>query len=202
MPTPFPPEIVQLRSDIEKHIGQVLLSPSDFQRLIQQIWNQQHAILSLSTIKRLWGYVDGNGLPRLSTLNTLSQFVGYADWNEYLVALEQRGGNESAIFQGEGISTAMLQTNDKIEVCWQPNRRCIFRYLGDNQFVVEESINAKLHRGDLFNAATFIVGHPMYIDNLLCSDGSRSSYVAGKRHGLTSVNLIKNQSISMSAAGC
>ena len=140
MPTPFPPEIVQLRSDIEKHIGQALLSPSDFQRLIQQIWNQQHAILSLSTIKRLWGYVDGNGLPRLSTLNTLSQFVGYADWNEYLVALEQRGGNESAIFQGEGISTAMLQTNDKIEVCWQPNRRCIFRYLGDNQFVVEESI--------------------------------------------------------------
>lgn len=202
MPTPFPPEIVQLRSDIEKHIGQALLSPSDFQRLIQQIWNQQHAILSLSTIKRLWGYVDGNGLPRLSTLNTLSQFVGYADWNEYLVALEQRGGNESAIFQGEGISTAMLQTNDKIEVCWQPNRRCIFRYLGDNQFVVEESINAKLHAGDLFNAATFIVGHPMYIDNLLCSDGSRSSYVAGKRHGLTSVNLIKNQSISMSAAGC
>ena len=202
MPTPFPPEIVQLRSDIEKHIGQALLSPSDFQRLIQQIWNQQHAILSLSTIKRLWGYVDGNGLPRLSTLNTLSQFVGYADWNEYLVALEQRGGNESAIFQGEGISTAVLQTNDKIEVCWQPNRRCMFRYLGDNQFVVEESINAKLHRGDLFNAATFIVGHPMYIDNLLCSDGSRSSYVAGKRHGLTSVNLIKNQSISMSAAGC
>lgn len=202
MPTPFPPEIVQLRSDIEKHIGQALLSPSDFQRLIQQIWNQQHAILSLSTIKRLWGYVDGNGLPRLSTLNTLSQFVGYADWNEYLVALEQRGGNESAIFQGEGISTAMLQTNDKIEVCWQPNRRCIFRYLGDNQFIVEESINAKLHRGDLFNAATFIVGHPMYLDNLLCSDGSRSSYVAGKRHGLTSVNLIKNQSISMSAAGC
>lgn len=202
MPTPFPPEIVQLRSDIEKHIGQALLSPSDFQRLIQQIWNQQHAILSLSTIKRLWGYVDGNGLPRLSTLNTLSQFVGYADWNEYLVALEQRGGNESAIFQGEGISTAMLQTNDKIEVCWQPNRRCIFCYLGDNQFVVEESINAKLHRGDLFNAATFIVGHPMYLDNLLCSDGSRSSYVAGKRHGLTSVNLIKNQSISISAAGC
>ena len=134
--------------------------------------------------------MDGNGLPRLSTLNTLSQFVGYADWNEYLVDLEQRGGSESAIFQGEGIFAMMLQANDKIEVCWQPNRRCVFRYLGDNQFVVEESINAKLHRGDLFNAATFIVGHPMYIDNLLCSDGSRSSYVAGKRHGLTSVTKI------------
>ena len=192
MPTPFPPEIIQLRSDIEKHIGQALLSPTDFQRLIQQIWNQQHTILSLSTIKRLWGYVDCNGLPRLSTLNTLSQFVGYANWNEYIVALEQRGGNESAIFQGEGISATMLQTNDKIEVCWQPNRRCIFRYLGDNQFVVEESKNAKLHTGDLFHAATFIVGHPMYLDNLLRTDGTQTSYVAGKHHGLTSVTKRNN----------
>ena len=196
------PEIIQLRSDVEKLLGQSLHSPADFQWLIQQIWNKQHTILSLSTIKRLWGYVPSNGVPRLSTLNTLSQFLGYADWNAYLVALEQRGGNESAMFQGEGISVSALQPNDRIEVCWQPNRRCIFCYLGKNQFVVEESINAKLHTGDLFNAATFIVGHPMYIDNLLCSDGSRSSYVAGKRHGLTSVNLIKNQSISMNAAGC
>ena len=108
------------------------------------------------------------------------------------MALEQRGGNESAIFQGEGISTAMLQTNDKIEVCWQPNRRCIFRYLGDNQFIVEESINAKLHTGDLFNAATFIVGHPMYLDNLLRTDGTRTFYVAGKHNGLTSVTQIYN----------
>ena len=196
------PEIIQLRSDIEKLLGQTLSSPADFQWLIHQIWDKQHTILSLSTIKRLWDYVPSNGMPRLSTLNTLSQFLGYADWNAYLVALEQRGGNESAMFQGEGISSSALQPNDRIEVCWQPNRKCVFCYLGNNQFVVEESINAKLHTGDLFNAATFIVGHPMYIDNLLCSDGSRSSYVAGKRHGLTSVNLIKNQSISMSAAGC
>ena len=48
------PEIIQLRSDIEKQLGQTLHSPADFQCLIQQIWNKQHTILSLSTIKRLW----------------------------------------------------------------------------------------------------------------------------------------------------
>ena len=155
------PEIIQLRSDIEKLLGQTLSSPADFQWLIQQIWNRQHTILSLSTIKRLWGYVPSNGVPRLSTLNTLSLFLGYADWNAYLVALEQRGGNESAMFQGEGISVSALQPNDRIEVCWQPNRRCVFCYLGNNQFVVEESKNAKLHIGDRFSTATFMVGHPM-----------------------------------------
>ena len=108
MSTPSPPEIIQLRNDVEKHIGQALLSPSDFHGLIQQIWNQQRAILSLSTIKRLWGYVESNGTPRLSTLNTLAQFLGFADWNAYLVALEQRGGIESALCTGKGIQTADL----------------------------------------------------------------------------------------------
>ena len=192
MPTPFPPEIIQLRSDIEKHIGQALLSPSDFHGLIQQIWNQQRAILSLSTIKRLWGYVESNGTPRLSTLNTLAQFLGFADWNAYLVALEQRGGIESALCTGKGIQTADLQAEDRIVVAWQPNRQCTFRYLGDNQFVVEDSTNAKLQQGITFSAARFMIGQPMYLDNILLADNTCTSYVAGKRHGLTSVTKINN----------
>ena len=198
MPTPFSPEIVQLRSDIEKHIGQTLHTPADFQWLIQQIWKKQHAILSLSTIKRLWGYIESNATPRLSTLNTLAQFLDFADWNAYLVSLEQRGGIESALFTGEGIQTADLQPGDRIAVAWQPNRQCTFRYLGDNHFVVEVSKNAKIHTGDQFNATTFIVGHPMYLDNILLADGTRTSYIAGKRHGLTSVTKFLCNSIPLS----
>ena len=196
------PEIQCLCRDIEQHFGQQLQSPADFQLLLQQIWEKQHAVLSLSTIKRLWGYVASNGTPRLSTLNTMAQFLGFADWNAYLVALEQRGGIESALCTGEGIQTADLQAEDRIVVAWQPNRQCTFRYLGENQFVVEDSTNAKLQQGTTFSAARFMIGQPMYLDNILLADGTHTSYVAGKRNGLTSVNLIKHQSISMSAAGC
>ena len=184
------PEIIQLRTDIEQHIGQSLHSPADFQFLIQQIWNHQHAILSLSTINRLWGYIESNSLPRLSTLNTLSRFIGYADWNAYLLALEQRDASESDMFQGEGLTLSSLQPNDLLEVSWQPNRSCVFRYLGDNQFIVLESKNAKLHIGDRFSAAAFIIGRPMYLDNVLLADGTRTSYVAGKRNGLSAVTKI------------
>ena len=186
------PEIKCLRSNLEQRVGQKLQSPADFQLLIQQIWEKNHAVLSLSTIKRLWGYVESNGAPRLSTLNTLAQFLGFTDWNAYLVALEQRGGTESAMFTGEGIQTADLQAGDRIAVAWQPNRQCTFRYLGDNQFVVEESKNAKLQRGTIFSAARFMIGQPMYLDNILLADGTRTSYVAGKHHGLTSVTKINN----------
>ena len=190
------PEIKCLRSDLEQRVGQQLQSPADFQLLIQQIWEKNHAVLSLSTIKRLWGYVESNGAPRLSTLNTLAQFLGFTDWNAYLVALEQRGGTESAMFTGEGIQTADLQAGDKVAVAWQPNRQCNFRYLGDNQFVVEESKNAKLQRGTIFSAARFMIAQPMYLDNILFADGTRTSYVAGKRNGLTSVIKLNNSTQS------
>jgi hypothetical protein len=186
------PEIKCLRSDLEQRVVQQLQSPADFQLLIQQIWEKEHAVLSLSTIKRLWGYVESNGAPRLSTLNTLAKFLDFADWNAYLVALEQRGDTESAMFTGEGMQTADLQVGDRIAVAWQPNRQCIFRYLGDNQFVVEESKNAKLQRGTTFSAARFMIGQSMYLDNILLADGTHTSYVAGKRNGLTSVTKINN----------
>lgn len=186
------PEIKSLRSDLEQRVGQQLQSPADFQLLIQQIWEKNHAVLSLSTIKRLWGYVESNGAPRLSTLNTLAQFLGFTDWNAYLVALEQRGGTDSAMFTGEGIQTADLQAGDRIAVAWQPNRQCTFRYIGDNQFIVEESKNAKLQQGTTFSAARFMIGQPMYLDNILLADSTRTSYVAGKRNGLTSVIKLNN----------
>ena len=186
------PEIQSLCRDIEQRMGVALQSPADFEHLIQQIWDKQHSVLSLSTIKRIWGYVQSNGVPRLSTLNTLSQFLDYADWNAYLVALEQRKESESGMFMGEGVRVSELQVGECIEVTWQPNRHCVFRYLGNNHFVVEEAKNAKLQQGNTFDAACFIIGQPMYLDHLLLADGTRTTYVAGKRHGLTSVTTLNN----------
>ena len=186
------PEIQCLRRDIEQHMEQQLQSPADFQLLIHRIWEKQHAVLSLSTIKRLWGYVESNGAPRLSTLNALARFLNFTDWHAYLVSLEQRGGIESAMFTGEGIQTSELKKGDLIAVTWQPNRQCTFRYLGENQFVVVDSKNAKLQRGTTFSASRFMIGQLMYLDNILLADGTRTSYVAGKHHGLTSVTKINN----------
>lgn len=184
------PEIIALRKDIEQRIGQSLQTPNDFQLLIQHIWNERHMVLSLSTIKRLWGYIDSSAHPRLSTLNTLSQFLGYTDWNAYLASLELRSETESDLFKGEGVCSADLSINDLLQVSWLPNRQCTFRYLGNNRFEVIESIHAKLQLGDTFEAVAFIIGKPMYLNHLQRQDGTTTSYVAGKKNGITSVQLI------------
>ncbi len=186
------PEIVALRRDIEKHIGYSLHTPNDFMHLLLLIWEEQHAVLSLSTIKRFWGYIDSNANPRISTLNTLSKLIGYADWNAYLANLDKRCEVESDMFVGKGIYPSDLSMGDLLQVQWLPNRKCVFRYLGDSHFVVQESIQSKLRAGDSFDAVAFIIGKPLYLSNLHHPGGASTSYVAGKKNGLTSVQLIIN----------
>lgn len=107
------PEIQSLRRDIEQRMGVALQSPADFEHLIQQIWDKQHSVLSLSTIKRIWGYVQSNSAPRLSTLNTLSQFLDYADWN--------------ACQQLQNLWESQAQVRDSLANCYADNTDLKYR---------------------------------------------------------------------------
>ncbi len=194
MITKYAPEIATLRVDIEHEVKRKIRTPYDFEFLAGVIWERLHENLSPTTLKRLWGYIDGADTTRRTTLCLLAQFLGFADWETYLASLATRTDIESAAFEGEGIHIDNLQKGDMVEVTWLPNRRCVFRYEGEAHFFVEEAENAKLHVGDTFDTACFLIGQPMYLDNiqrnvaLTTQDGF--SYVAGSKHGLNSVKKI------------
>lgn len=185
------PEVSALRQDIEQHIERSVSTPADFDFLAGAIWDQQHQYISSTTLKRLWGYISGADTIRHTTLSILSQFLGFKDWEHYLQHLTLQSEVESESFAGEGVRTEQLVEGDRIEVSWQPNRHCVFRYLGNMRFVVEQAEHSKLQVGDMFSAACFLIGQPMYLDNLQGADPSKTSYVAGSRHGLTSVSILK-----------
>lgn len=184
------PEVQQLRLDVERKLGRRICSPADFDRLSLEVWDKTHATLSSSTLKRLWGYVDAGEAVHRTTLTLLSQYVGYADWEHYLSHLAAAGGTESDTFTGEGIRTGELQAGDRVLLSWLPNRRCVVRYEGILRYVVEEQENSKLRVGDRFEAACFLLGQPMYLDNLIRENQPPTSYVAGSKHGLHHVEKL------------
>lgn len=193
--TKYSPEIATLRMDIEREVKRKIRTPYDFEFLAGVIWERLHENISPTTLKRLWGYIDGADTTRRTTLCLLAQFLGYADWEAYQTSLATRTDVESAAFEGEGVHIDDLQKGDRVEVTWLPNRRCVFRYEGEAHFVVEEAANTKLHVGDTFDAACFIIGKPMYLDNLQQITNNQSpitnlSYVAGSKNGLNSVRKI------------
>ena len=184
------PEIVTLRQDIEQELKRRIKTPYDFEFLAGVIWERLHENISPTTLKRLWGYIDGADTTRRTTLCLLARFLGYDDWEAYLAYLGTRSDIESKTFSGEGLNIDELQIGDFIEVTWLPNRRCVFLYEGNAHFLVTEAVNAKLHVGDCFETACFIIGRPMYLDRLVRGNEPPTAYVAGSKNGLQTVRKL------------
>lgn len=81
------PEILALRKDIEHEVGCPIRTPYDFEFLAGVVWERLHENISPTTLKRLWGYIDGAEMPRYATLSILCRVLGYRSWDEYLERL-------------------------------------------------------------------------------------------------------------------
>lgn len=79
--------IVHLRKDLEAAVGRKMVVPRDFEKLSERVFQSVHMKISPTTLKRLWGYLKDGTMPRESTLDILSQFLGHEDWNAYCSAV-------------------------------------------------------------------------------------------------------------------
>lgn len=181
------PEIYELRLRIEASIKRKIETPADFDFLRGIIWERTHEQISTSTLKRLWGYVDGVDNARNSTLNVLSKALGYENWDAFILKLKSENVDNSDLVMSESMSSSDLKIGDRLMIAWQPNRVCRLKYLGDNQFEVMESQNSKLKVGDTFRCGLFILGEPVYINDLRQNNGSGEPklFVIGNKSGLT-----------------
>ena len=185
------PEIYELRLRIEVSIKRKIETPADFDFLRGIIWERTHEQISTSTLKRLWGYVDGVDNARNSTLNVLSKALGYENWDAFILKLKSENVDNSDLVMSESMSSSDLKIGDRLMIAWQPNRVCRLKYLGDNQFEVMESQNSKLKVGDTFRCGLFILGEPVYINDLRQNNGTGEPklFVIGNKSGLTKLRV-------------
>lgn len=172
-----------LKENIENMAGKKMHGPKDFDNLSAQIFNRLKIMISPTTLKRLWGYLNEGGTPRESTLSILSQFAGYRDWKDFC-ANSCNGTVQSNLIISRKLSTYSLNKGDRITITWLPDRQCTIEYTGGLNFTVLESRNAKIEQGDTFDCSIFIEGEPLYIDNLKHDKYTGISYVAGKKDGI------------------
>ena len=178
-------EVFELRKELERSLGKKLKTPADFEFCVGAIWERLHQNISPTTLKRMWGYIEGADTTRLSTLNLLSHYLGYSDWEGFRRHLEENSESQSNEMINPTLLSSSLHNGERVEIQWQPNRRCVLEYLGENTFVVIESEHSKLQKGNTFECLSFYLHHPLYIDNLVQGDNAPVSFVVGKRDGLT-----------------
>lgn len=88
----------KLRDVVESKLGYNLNTPKNFSSCRATIFESLHENISVSTLKRMWGYVKqpDDYMPSIHTLDTLSQFVGYDSFAAYCDACRQNVGKSKA----------------------------------------------------------------------------------------------------------
>lgn len=174
----------QLKVCVERTLGKKLATPKDYDSLSEHIFSRLHIMISATTIKRLWGYLKENTSPRLATLDVLSKFVGYNDWNAFCQSLGCGETIQSDIILSRSLSVEQLKKGDKVLVTWLPDRKCVFEFSGENDFKVISAENSKIKAGSTFRCGFLIEGEPLFIDHLIQDGMPPTSYVAGKIDGI------------------
>jgi len=181
-------DILLLRSMVEESVSRKIKTPADFQFLTGVIQERCKETLAVSTLKRLWGYVDGYDTTRFSTLSILSRCVGFRDWDDFL-ANHNRTGESSQPVIGRALFASEIPENKKVKLTWAPDRRVTLQNNGSESFTVLESENSKLKPGDTFHCSCFIIGEPLYLDQFIRDNNPPALFVIGNKGGITNVEL-------------
>ena len=178
-------EIDFLRKEVTAKYGIEVRTSKEFESLSAAIQRQTGQLVSVSTLKRFWGYMSLKPMPRQTTLDILSRYIGRPSFRELCKEL-QRG---SSFLSVEAVRSTDIKPGGGVELRWLPDRVVRLRHTGGIAFVVEDAGASKLRNGDEFEVLEFIKGHPLYIPGIV-RDGKRlPEYVAGRTAGLTAIAL-------------
>ena len=184
------PELQYLLELVEKQYGRKLSTTTDFESLSVIIEKATGDLLSSSTLKRLYGYVSLNTVPRKTTLDILSRFIGNRDYETFRISLSNDPQFSSRFFSAKTVTTSELKAGDRLRIGWPANRIVTLNYLGDDLFEVETSVNASLVKGDRFRQVSFMKGYPLYLSRILSDGDYTPAYVAGMNSGLNLIEIV------------
>ena len=102
-------DIDRLRKSIEAQVDREMRTPKDFDFLSEKIFEKVHQTVSPTTLKRMWGYLSETATPRLSTLNILSQFIGYDNWEAFC----KSESTKEPLEESEEIKGSVEQESDR-----------------------------------------------------------------------------------------
>ena len=184
------PELQYLLELVEKQYGRKLSTTTDFESLSVIIEKATGDLLSSSTLKRLYGYVSLNTVPRKTTLDILSRFIGNRDYETFRISLSNDPQFSSRFFSAKTVTTSELKAGDRLRIGWPANRIVTLNYLGNDLFEVETSVNASLVKGDRFRQVSFMKGYPLYLSRILRNGDYTPAYVAGMNSGLNLIEIV------------
>lgn len=150
--------------------------------------------LSETTLKRMFGLVGENSperrrTPHNSTMDILAKYLGYENYRELLQEIDD--GNFSSDFTSmQTIAVENLDEGTQVQLRYEPSRVIVMTYLGDGEFVINESKNSKLLKGDRVRMTHLVLGQELIITEVVREGRALGGYIGAKGGGLTALEII------------
>ena len=138
--------------------------------------------IGVNTMKRLLGFIADEREPRTSTLDIIARYLGYDDW-ETLRLMDANSSNSSFDDRDEYLA-CYLEIGQRVLVSYPPNRTLTIENQGDNHFIVLESENSKLLKGDQLTLTHLVRGYPLLVADVMREGKSLGAFTAGKAQGI------------------
>ena len=184
------PELDYLLEQVEKKYGRGIHTTRDFESLSVIIERDLNELLSASTLKRMWGYVSLQPIPRLSTLDILSRFIGFRSFRDFCEDIRHSPAFCSGYLTEATMDAQTIPAGKILRVGWKPNRLITLESLGDGQFRVRESLNSHLLADDVFPLGMLVPGYPLFISSILRNGEQTPPYLAGRNGGITTLQVL------------
>lgn len=181
---------------LERLAGRCIKTSADYEYLSQLVASRTRQHISPTTLKRMGGYLSEDVKTRISTLNILARALGYKDAEDFKQSQSQHSIPDSDPVHGLCIDSAKMPTGATVQLAWQPDRECTLRYLGKHQWVVTESVNTRLRKGQQLICHYIIDREPLEVQLISTPDNPDAldgAYICGRKHGV----IIKNPFLSI-----
>ena len=181
--------LIILRKKIEEKFGEKVCYSRQCEALSEAIFEAIGERLSLVTLKRFFGFTTAQVEPRFSTLDILSRYCGY-DTFEIAESEIMKSGLISEFRNVERIESSELDPGSVVIVEYKPERILRFRHLDGSFYLVEESINSKLKKGDTVKVDSFTQGFELIASQVLRDGNDLGAYISAKQGGIQSIQVV------------
>lgn len=138
--------------------------------------------IGVNTMKRLLGFIADEREPRTSTLDIIARYLGYDEW-EALRLIDANSSNSSFGDRDEYLA-CYLEIGQRVLISYPPNRTLTIENHGENHFIVLESENSKLQKGDQLTLTHLVRGYPLLVADVMREGRSLGAFTAGKAQGI------------------
>ena len=176
-----------IKEKIHQRFGNEIRYPKDCDALAEHIYQTCKTRISGSTLLRLFGFVKGNRVPRMYTLDIIAEYLGHKSWDQLLSSFDK--GDEKPEKILERLTPQQIKAGQTIQLTYEPRKVIEIRKIG-TAFQVVSSNEKRLLANDDVKFKIFELHYPLTLTHVIRQGSSIGRIQLATVSGITSIRRV------------